>query len=190
VKARAVPVTFDEQSHRYRVAGHEVISVTTVLKAAGHITGDQFYTEAARQRGKCVHHACMNLDLGVAHGCRHSAHHGFIESYVRWKELIAHQWDRIEEPGYSDAYGIAGIADRVGTVKGCPALVDLKTGGVQPWHPLQFALYDLIYDDVPPRVRRRIGLYLREDGRTAHMLPFNDPSDHDRALWAVRRATT
>jgi hypothetical protein len=131
----------------------------------------------------------MNLDLGVPHGCRHVAHHGYIDSYVRWSELIEHQWQRIEEPRYSDVYGVAGMSDRVGIVKRRDSIVDLKTGGVQKWHPLQFALYDLIYDDVPPRARERIGVYLRNDGRVAQMLRFNDPSDYDRALWAVRKAT-
>lgn len=186
---RAVRVTFDTATHMYRVGRHEVPSVTTCIKLAGLAPGAEWYSEESRQRGQCVHEACMNIDLGVSHNCTHEEHHGYIESYVLWRSMIDHQWDRVEEPKYTDAYGVAGMADRVGIVKGKPAILDLKTGGIQKWHPLQFALYDLIYDDVPPRVRERIGLYLRKDGRIAQMLRFNDPSDHDRALWAVRKAT-
>jgi hypothetical protein len=184
----ALAITFDAAAHEYRVEGHKTIGVTTALKVAGVAPDSSWYTEESRFRGRCVHEATANLDLGVPHGCRHVAHHGYIESYQRWTEIIDHDWERIEEPDYSDDYGIAGMADRVGSVKGHPALVDLKTGGIQRWHPLQFALYDLIYNDLPPRVRHRIGLYLTKDGRVARMLRFQDPSDYDRALLAVRKA--
>lgn len=187
--SKRLPVTFDAGTHEYRVAGHVAVSVTTCLRVAGELGDTQWFTDEARDRGKCVHEACMNIDLGVDHGCKHPEHHGYIYSYKLWKTYIDHAWDRIEEPAYSDAYGVAGTADRVGIVKGRPAICDLKTSGVKKWHPLQFALYDLIYDDLPPRVRERIGIYLREDGRVAQMLRFNDPSDHDRALHAVRKAT-
>ena len=91
-------------------------------------------------------------------------------------------WTSIETPQYSPRYQTAGTADRMGTINGRPVVLDLKTGGKANWHGVQVAFYALIHDDLPPRQRRRLVLYLRSHGRMAQLVEFRSPYDYTQAL--------
>jgi hypothetical protein len=77
----------------------------------------------------------------------------------------------------------------VGTINGRPVVLDLKSGGKASWHGVQVAFYDLIYDDLPPRQRRRIVLYLRSNGRMAQSVEFSSPYDYTQALALIANQT-
>lgn len=178
--------TFDHASHVYRVGVRRVPSVTGKIHAAGLHEGSDWYTPEARERGSRVHRATLDFDLYGEHGERE--HEGYVDSYRHWLEVMRPKWVTLEQPRYSKRYKVAGTADRLGSIGGYQVIVDLKTGAREKWHPFQLALYDLIYDELPPGVRRRMGLYVKADGRIAQHIDYRDPSDYDQAL-AILAAT-
>jgi hypothetical protein len=136
-----------------------------------------------------VHRDTVGLDLDDFQGCANDEDALYVQSYKRWRDLVCPIWESIEIPRFSYIYDFGGTADRVGMDgKGRPLVLDFKTGNPAIWHPLQLALYDLLHDDMPPKIRRRVALYLRSDGTIAKALEFKDPTDYDRALRLLRKA--
>lgn len=180
--------TFEQSGHIYRVNGRVVPGVSSVIERGGLIDDVKaFYTEEAQRRGTRVHRACLELDLASPENVPLETDAGFIESYVRWLAMVRPRWVQMEESRYSKRYNVCGCADRVGyDSKGRPLVLDFKTGPKQKWHRYQLALYDVIYDDIPPRIRRRISLHLQSDGSIARGEEYKNPSDHDYALRLLR----
>ena len=180
-------VTFDHVGHRYAVSGHDVPSVTQRIEAAGLLgPAVSFYSSAAAERGTRVHLACLDLDLKRTVTLPDDER-GYLDSYSQWCTMIAPTWTLLEQPHYSAAYDTAGTADRIGTIGGAPVVLDLKTGGLAPWHGLQLAMYDLLHGDVPAQQRRRIALSLRKDGRLAQSVEFHAAADYIHALELMKR---
>jgi hypothetical protein len=178
-------VQFDPVTHRYTVEGRIIPSVTQRITDAGLLgSAAKFYSPESAARGTAIHQACADRDHGldVAAFAR-GEHGGYLTSYIKWCDAIQPIWTSIETPRYSAKYGTAGTADRVGTFHdGQPLVLDLKSGGRASWHSVQLALYDLLHDDLPPRKRRRIVLYLRANGRMAQSVEFASPYDYTLAL--------
>jgi hypothetical protein len=172
--------TFDHRAHVYMVGRRAVPSVTGKIAAAGLYEGSEWFTEESRIRGTRVHQATLAFDLTGTYD--EPDYGGYVESYLRWRELMRPRWTLLEVPRYSKRYRVAGTADRLGIIMGVPVLVDFKTGPKQKWHPFQLAMYDLIYDELPPMVRRRFGVYLRADGRIAQHHEYRERSDYDHAV--------
>lgn len=183
-------VVFNAEAHTYTWQGRVIPSVTTRIAAAGLLgAGAQFYTPASAARGTRVHLACAEYDHG-RETTLSETEIGFLDSYVFWHTMMAPKWSHIEKPQYSVTHDTAGTADRVGAMNGHPLIVDLKTGSPASWHGLQLAMYDLLYDDVPPQRRRRLALYLRKDGRLAQSVEYLDPADYALALNLMKRTDT
>ncbi|CAB4147188.1 hypothetical protein UFOVP1017_17 [uncultured Caudovirales phage] len=183
-------VVFDAEAHTYTWQGRVIPSVTSRIAAAGLLgAGAQFYTPASAARGTRVHLACAEYDHGRATTLP-DTESGYLDSYTFWHQMMAPKWSHIEQPQYSVTHDTAGTADRVGVMNGHPLIVDLKTGSPASWHGLQLAMYDLLYDDVPPQQRRRLALYLRKDGRLAQSVEYLDPADYALALNLMKRTDT
>ena len=178
-------IHFDPETHIYTTdAGSVVPSITQRIRRGGLLgPATQFYSAESADRGTAVHLACADRDQGrdVADFLK-GEFGGFLTSYIRWCEAMEPVWTSIETPQYSPRYQTAGTADRVGTINGRPVVLDLKSGGKANWHGVQVAFYDLIHDDLPPRQRRRLVLYLRSHGRMAQLVEFRSPYDYTQAL--------
>lgn len=176
---------FDESLHRYTYDGKAVRGVTGLLKAGGLITEEsmRWFTEEQRWRGTRVHKACLDIDLECFSGDALEEDAGYIESYLKWRQLVAPRWTVLEEAAYSERFKFCGIADRVGyDGKGRPIVLDFKTGGSQKWHRIQLALYDILYDDLPWGIRRRTTLHLQADGSIAKSHDYVDRNDYNTAI--------
>jgi hypothetical protein len=178
-------VQFDPVTHRYTVEGRIIPSVTQRITDAGLLgSAAQFYSPESAARGTAIHQACADRDHGLDVSVFAKGEHGgYLTSYIKWCDAIQPIWTSIETPRYSAKHGTAGTADRVGTfADGQPLVLDLKSGGRAGWHSVQLAFYDLLHDDLPPRTRRRIVLYLRANGRMAQSVEFSSPYDYTVAL--------
>jgi len=181
---------FEATSHEYAINQRTIPSVTDRIAAAGLLgPGAAFYTPESAARGTRVHSACTDVDLSRLVTLSDDER-GFVESYQAWRTLMRPTWTSMEQPHYSSRYDTAGTADRLGTMGGTPLVLDFKTGGPASWHGLQLAMYDLLYDDLPPQRRRRIALYLRIDGRLAQSVEYLDPADYTLALTLMKRTDT
>lgn len=178
-------LTFDADTHTYRVDGRAVTSVTTRIHAAGLPGSAAFaYTPASADRGTRVHLACLQCDSDIAPTLPEDER-GYLQSYMHWRRMIGPVWERMEQTHYNPTFDTAGTADRLGTIDGVPTVLDLKTGGPAAWHGVQLAMYDLLYTHPIYRVRR--GLYLRKDGTPARCIVYADPADYATALQLMTR---
>lgn len=173
--------TFDSITHRYMHGTRRVQSVTGLIKAAGLLgPAAAFYSQEAAERGTRVHRACLDLDL-----CNPVAIHEedlrYVDSYARWRKMFHPIWTSLEEPRHSERFDFAGTADRVGTINNRQVILDFKTGGAASWHGLQLALYDILHDELPTMIRRRLTLHLRQDGGVPQMVEYLNRSDYDTA---------
>ncbi len=178
--------TFDSVTHRYLHGTRQVRSVTGMIKAAGLLgPAAQFYSKEAAERGTRVHRACLDFDLGLVPDIQHEEAM-YLNSYAQWSGLCRPIWTEMEQPKHSERFNFAGTADRVGHIGSWgmdnkPVIVDLKTGGASSWHGIQLALYDVLYDEIPPMIRRRLVLHLKKNGGIPQVVEYHDLSDYTTA---------
>jgi hypothetical protein len=162
-------IELDRTTHTYT---GNLLSVTTVLEAAGLIDTSH-YTEEAKDRGSKIHLACEYFDqndLNLAN--IDDRIRGYVQAYIKFRNehgaaTEGSEW--IEIPMADKTGSYAGTPDRV-LVKRPRAVWDLKTGSFQPWHPIQLAAYVNMLDD--PFSYDRVGLYLQPDGKYS-VKPFS-----------------
>lgn len=124
-------ILFNPDGHVYTVEGRTVPSVTTVLEKAGltdfSMVNPVLLARKSRQ-GTLAHLATEYDDLGILDESTVSPRIlPFLEAWRRFKKEFSFEPQEIELPVYSAKYRYAGTLDRVGTIKGELALIDLKT---------------------------------------------------------------
>lgn len=159
-------LTFDKQTHTYRVDGIRVPSVTQILNGAGLINTD-WYTAESAQRGTAVHTICEMedngvLDLGVVRRS-YPQYLGYLDAWKAFKRAATTKFTAIEERFYYPALHYAGTKDRrmIAGTEYC--IVDIKTGAPQLWHQLQTGGYALS-ENVGTAIGRWC-VYLKPDGK-------------------------
>jgi hypothetical protein len=156
---------FDPLQHRYWIGTRELVSVTRILQDAG-LVETTWYTETARDRGTAVHRAAEAMDRDHAIGAGAPDIEPYLCAYQRFLQEARPVWHGIETAAADPCLGYAGTIDRWGTLQGEPVVVDLKTGAIPPWAPLQLVAYARLVPGHPqdPR-RRRLVVHLLPTGR-------------------------
>lgn len=159
-------LTFDAETHTYRVGEEVIPSVTQILKDVGLIDTSFFKPEHA-ERGTVVHAATQFFDeTGMDDDTVPDDLLGYLEAWKKFREETGFTPSHIEQSLYSKQ-GYAGTVDRIGkTHKINPILLDIKTGPPQPWHRLQLAAYALMSKhelNIP--VWQSWGVHLTRDGK-------------------------
>jgi hypothetical protein len=170
---------FDAAAHRYTLGGKILPSVTQVLQLL-----DQFedvppaVLEEARRRGEHVHAVTELDDRGELDEA--SVNHAlapYLEAWRRFRRDSGFVPTRIEDRVVHRHLGYAGTLDRLGTLRGRPALVDIKSGLKPKSVGAQTAAY-LEAWMLNSGARRRPVRYcvqLNPDGYRLHVL--DDPAD-------------
>jgi hypothetical protein len=157
-------LSFDPMAHRYWKGPRELLAVTAVLRAAG-LVDSTWYTAESRVRGTAVHRATHARDRGDGL----ATHDPMVAPYLDAYETFLHDarpiWQGLEEPIADLQLGYAGTPDRWGTLQGEPVVVDLKTGTVPSWTPLQLVAYARLALEDVRRPRRRLVVQLLPTGR-------------------------
>lgn len=166
---------------------HAFPSVTHVIDEV--LYKHRWANEDALLRGQLVHRASAILDgWGGGGGLNwqtvHPALMGYVIGYVKFKEETGFIPTVVEESVYSLRYHYAGTPDKMGyflarKLRGPRAIVDLKTGKIDPCTGVQLAAYRRAYKEMH-RMRedhiKRYGLELRENGDYRLRL-IDDPAD-------------
>lgn len=183
------PFRFDARAHRYTVGARVVPGIHSVLKHAGYEQTDSpWFTPEHQARGSAIHLATLHHDLGQT--VRLPAEwRGYFDAYLGLLAAVTCRWHKLEHPKVHRGLGCATIIDRVGTVNGRQAIVELKTGYPEPWHAIQLAGAHIIYNAPRPLNRlsghARIAFYLQSDGRF-RVREYDGTNDHDKFVRAVQ----
>jgi hypothetical protein len=139
---RSTGVTFDPSTHCYRFHGTRLISVTQAIQAAGLID-TEWYTEAARQRGRAVHLAVhFDAEGDLEERSVSPLVRPYLEAARGFKRDSHFVTELTEARVWAIDLGYAGTIDHLGCIgKQERLLVDWKTGVVPEWARLQTAGY-------------------------------------------------
>lgn len=176
-------LTFEPITHTYTLGERKLPGVTSLLKAFGFID-DSWASAEALQRGTFVHEAAQYDDEGKLDPASLDERlRGYVEAWRRCKREIGLEVVECERHVAHPLYGYAGTLDRIvnrvlpeGTFA---YLVDLKTGGPQPWHSLQVGFYAMAWEaqGVNPVRLRRACAYLAADGKYK-FVEYTDRNDY------------
>jgi hypothetical protein len=124
---RSTAVTFDPSTHCYRFHGTRLISVTQAIQAAGLID-TEWYTEAARQRGRAVH---LAVHFDAEGDLDESSISPLIRPYLEAARHFKHDTQFLTELTEARVWaidlGYAGTIDHLGCIgKKQRVLIDWK----------------------------------------------------------------
>lgn len=191
-------LTFDPDSHIYKMDDRVVPSVTQVLNEWSLVSffHGQYYVSnlnqaivsaekfrAGADHGTAVHKGCWlilkhghdgldwdSLDPSLLHQLQQ-----FEKWMEEWKPYIMY----VEEPMYSGKHGYAGTSDIVASFKSKPAIIDIKTGAYSMAGPQTVAYEKLFkgHDKYRGLVKRAV-LHLPKTG-SYQFKPLTDKRDWD-----------
>lgn len=175
--------TFDPEGHIYRLDGRVLPSVTQSLNEWREVTvyGKRFFIHTingtvvegevmdnAAAFGRAIHvGAALILQDDLDWGDLDPALVAPLREFEKWVDDYKVKPVHIEEPMYSEKYGVAGTPDLIGEIQGFRhrCLVDFKTGAHALVAPQVYA-YEMIYRE-QYKYRKPIikhVLYLPKDG--------------------------
>ena len=126
---------FDPESHTYTKDGRVLPSVTQVLSWV-NIIDTSWFTEDSAWRGSVVHRCCeLDDENDLDEVTVPEIAKGYLDAWRRFKNEVPMKFVSIEKQMSNDLY--AGTLDRDAEW----AIIDLKTGAIQPWVALQLAAY-------------------------------------------------
>lgn len=179
---------FIKDLHEYRFRGQKRPGVSEILRAV-NLTDAEFYTEAGRDRGTNLHDAIYLDHLGVLDPgsltpeCRKK-----FAGWERFKGEVVFEplIEFCEKPMFHDLYLFGGCPDLPCILNGEPALLDVKSGGVERWAGYQLAGYELLLDHYrvfPKGIKKKYVIQLLEEAYK--LFPFQDKSDQHIFLSAL-----
>lgn len=177
-------LVFEPDGHTYSVDGRELMSVTTIIGAAGLSAYDMIPKEHlafACARGTLAHKITEYVDAGIYDKRSADAitedvkerygidcdFDGFAKAYRAFLSAYNPKWELKETALYSARWRYAGTPDRIGIINGLRGLVDIKTGESAPTACIQLAAYAQMFNEIVPpkdRVQAHFVLFLRPDG--------------------------
>ena len=177
-------LTFDEESHTYRVDGEIVPSVTQILKGAALTPPFRGGSGRAMTKGSFAHLATELDDKGeLDEATVDPANLGHLEAWRKFKVESGIKILAIEERVYNDMYRYAGTLDRRVMYQGWESVIDIKTGNSYPWHPIQTAAYAMALG----KGVARFSVYLSDSG-SYKLVEHTDKNDQLVFMAAIRLA--
>lgn len=175
-------LTFDADTHTYRLGDAVVPSVTTILKAVTDLDGINPHILAyAADRGTAVHYACELYDLDDLDWSSLSDELvPYVEAWVDFRASTGFKPERIESRVFHPGLFYAGTLDRTGVLYDERSVIDIKTTATMyPWVGLQTAAYqEALHASEPeaPRHTKRYAVQLKNDGKWK-LHEYKDPTD-------------
>lgn len=156
---------FFDEGHKYTLDGEELPSVSQLTRfISREIYGDvgQFNLDRAADRGTAVHKATELLDkYGTVEIDEDIS--PYLKAYIAFRKEHKCEWQKIEYATHHPDNLYAGTLDRVGTVDGKLAILDIKTSSTIQ-KPLYTAQLNLYREMLPDPIEQLIILHLRKDG--------------------------
>ena len=157
-----------------------MVSVTELLVAEGFID-DAWFTEYARTRGTFIHAARHLYDMGELD--EDDLDPVLVPYLSAWKKFMGDSKFVViasEVRLYNEIYQFHGKPDAIGLLNGLPAIVDCKSGTIEPWVALQMAGYEIL-KGTP---HKRIAVRLKSDGKYS-IKEFNNRQDRQIFMAAL-----
>lgn len=174
-RAASAPDLTLDAGHVYRYRGEIVPGNTEVLRAFGLIPEQA--SQVYLGRGTAAHRATQLADERDLNWARLDP--GLIGYVEGWLKLKSHGFEPtlIEVPLFNKTWRFATTLDRAGYWRGDPAIMEIKTGEIEPYVGLQTAAQALCLDIEV----RRFAVHLPGDG-TFDLIECKDKLDRGAFL--------
>ena len=157
-----------------------MISVTELLVKEGFID-TTWFDEYGRDRGTYVHKARHLYDMDeLDEGSLDPVLVPYLEAWKKFRKDSGFVPIDSEIRLYSEIYQFTGKPDATGLLNGLPAIVDCKSGTIEPWVALQLAGYEILKGSR----HHRIAVRLKPDGQYS-VKEFKDRQDRQIFLAAL-----
>ncbi len=176
-------VEFDPMTHTYAKDGIRYPSVTEILAAEGFY-GDAaaYFTEYSRDRGRFVHKIIQYHTEGVLdESTIDPVLRPYFDAWLKFERDTGFVSVICEKPMASDLYQVAGTPDHIGPLYDAEAIIDVKTGVMNPAAQIQTAAYEILYG----KHAKRFGLQLKPDGKYKLSKEYKDRTDRGVFLSAL-----
>lgn len=158
-------LTLDE-NHVYRWDGEVVPGVNEILGDMG-IIDTSFMTDEGAANGKRRHLLMELYDNEVLDWS--TVDESDMSYLVGWQEFLTDtgfKADCIEEQVYNEFWHYAGTLDRAGRIEDQAWIIDIKTGGIGAYVPLQLSLYAAAHPTWDEKYPPRLGIvHLRKGAK-------------------------
>lgn len=160
---------FDAVAHKYYLGDRLLPSVTEVCRPLYDFSEIKpEVLQYAAERGTAVHLACELHDRGsLDRKSIDPAIAGYVAAWISYRADVDCEWDIIEQPMHHPRLLYAGTPDRIGTVDGKRAVIDIKTTSVMsPAVGVQLAGYQMMEPVDASKAQNvlRVAVQLRKDG--------------------------
>ncbi|HRR41147.1 MAG TPA: hypothetical protein P5244_07945, partial [Syntrophales bacterium] len=128
-------ILYDPDKHLYFVDGRLMPSVTQILSAEGFVD-PTWFTVTGAERGTVVHELTrLHDEADLDEASVDPDLDGYLEAWKRFLSDSGILVIRVEQPFASSKYGYCGTPDRIVRFPRDPrlAIIDVKTGHVEPW---------------------------------------------------------
>ena len=161
-------LTFEEESHIYRLNGTEIPSVTTLmnpLSSSFYKTVDPAVLERAARRGTAVHNANENYALYGIEDIS-PAYAGYFAGFKEWWDKTQPVLLATESRVYHKILGYAGTEDLLCLINDRVTMIDYKTSASvnQMLCGVQLEGYDRAFESHGIKVDDRFILHRARDG--------------------------
>ncbi len=178
---------FVEEPHGHFVVDRPVPSPSTVFSDLNFVD-PRFFTAGSRARGRAVHAGIHYALKGTLDwDTLEKPLHGYVHSALRLIERLKPKIIRLEAALYHPELDFAGVTDVDWLLDGWRWIVDWKTGKAPKVARYQTAAYEMlarrnlsIVAGVAETVGikfKRAAVELQEDGSTANLVRYDDPTD-------------
>lgn len=182
---------FDDANgeHAYYLDDVRIPSITQLIERAGLLKGQDYYTEASRERGQEVHRLCADFDLGVLDVARlDSPFRGYVLAYEAACKALRPSWDAIEVADVHPGFRFAGRTDRLGTVLKRRTVGEIKSAAKTSHHAVQTALQAVLASarwPLPAEAWQRLTIYVKPSGKFT-VEQHTDRRDLDVAMRLIK----
>lgn len=182
---------FFDDGHRYTLDGEELPSVSELCRfISREIYTDvrQYNLDRAADRGTAVHKATEALDKYGSVDVQDDIL-PYVQAYLQFRRDHKVEWEKIEWATHHPVDDYAGTVDRVGTINGVRAILDIKTSYTihTPMCAAQLNLYRRMLEANGVTVEALYILHLKKDG-TYKLKPFEFDDKVPEALLTLHRA--
>lgn len=167
-----------DDPHGYWLGQEELPSPSSVFADLGLVDA-RFYTEGQRSRGRAVHAGLHYALKGTLDWTTLDKDlHGYVHSGVRLVERLKPTILRYETALYHPALRFGGRFDVEWELDGWLYIIDWKTGKAHKTARYQTAAYAMAAArQGARRPHKRAAFELQEDGSTANLVTYDDPTD-------------
>ena len=165
-------LTFEEESHTYRLDGEIIPSVSQIIDAAGY-WGEKkgSFAPGAAEKGRRIHQAIELLNLKQLDWkqIEGTGYEPYLRGYEMWRTDWRPEIREIECRLVGECHGVvyAGTVDLIADVRGALQILDVKTGRQYPKpYRAQLGGYMIAYQQERERkVDGLAGLHVNDKGR-------------------------